>query len=86
MRKTQNKVNFPSGGKTIGNTGTHTMGQAVSFKSRMDHKLTQVKKLRRGNPRSQKTMNQATNKEYFLRTLMSFTSFHDFGSRKIEGP
>ena len=57
---------------TIGISGTRTMGQAVSFKSRMGHKLTQILKLRRGTPRSQKPQFKPQKKNIFLRTLMSF--------------
>ena len=51
---------------TIGIAGIRTTGQAVSFKSRMGHKLTQVKKLRRGTPRSQKPQVKKWKKEAFF--------------------
>ena len=54
LKKTKNKSQSPSGGKTIGISGTHTMGQAVLFKLRMGLTLTQVTKTEEGAPGSRK--------------------------------
>ena len=63
---------FPGGGKTIGNSGTRTMGQAVLFKLRMGLKLTQVTKLRKALQGARKNEQIKRKKKDFFKTLMSF--------------
>ena len=70
--KNSKLVSFPSGGKTIGDSGTRTMGQAVLFKLRMGLTLTQVTKLRKALQGARKNEQIKRKKKDFFKTLMSF--------------
>ena len=59
------------------------MGQAVSFKLRMGLKLTQVSKLRRALQGARNKNQDKEKKKHFFK---DFDEFHNFGSRKTEGP
>ena len=76
--KNSKLVSFPSGGKTKGNSGTRTTGQAVLFKLRMGLTLTQVTKLRKALQGARKNEQIKRKKKDFFKTLMSFiTSARD---------